>query len=141
MALFESSIFLTASAVSKIEGVVLVEVSRMDFTRNFGIPDVSVKFKRVFQDTDGTSKHWRSTTRTWHPLTKEQFESNNFNPKEHVKLRVNDFGIKTTIEATIANIIQYDMAKKTLGSYNMNDTFNNIPFTHVLILDHPIWRD
>ena len=115
----------------------------MDFTRNFGVPDVSVgvKFKRLYKDINGASKHWRSPTRTWHPLTKEQFESNNFNLNEHIKLRVNEFGVKTTIEATIANIIKYDVAKKTLGSYSMNDTFNNLPYTHVLILDHPIWQD
>ena len=35
---------------------------------------------------------------------------------------------------TILRITNYDTAKEWLGSYNSNDSFHGVPFTHTLVL-------
>ena len=35
---------------------------------------------------------------------------------------------------TILKITNYDTAKEWLGSYNSNDSFHGVPFTHTLVL-------
>jgi hypothetical protein len=107
----------------------------MDFTHNFGAQPEPVQPHLVYQDTRGTSSHWRSDLRISHPLTEQQF-GNKFRVGDSVKMRLlynnND---KMYINLTIMNIISYETAKQVLGSYSPHDAFKGVPFTRVLILE------
>ena len=93
----------------------------------------TVKLRRVYQDTRNTSPHWRTNNRIWHPLTEDQF-GNRFRIGDRVTMRVINNTNKMYIDATILQIVPYDMTKQWIGSYNIDDSFNHAPFTHVIAL-------
>jgi hypothetical protein len=107
----------------------------MDYTRNFGTQHDTVAPRMLHQDATDTSGHWRQDSRTYHPLTERQFESG-YRVGEKVKVRVRNHNGTVFINATIAHVTQYHYAQQVLGSYNMADTFQGAPFTHVLVLQH-----
>lgn len=107
----------------------------MDYTRNFGTQHETAAPRMLYQDATNSSEHWRQHSRTFHPLTERQFE-NGYRVGEKVKVRVRTHTGTVFINATIVNAGKYHAAQQYLGSYNLCDTFNGAPFTHVLVLDH-----
>ena len=107
----------------------------MDYTRNFGTQYETAAPRMLHQDATNSSEHWRQHSRTYHPLTERQFE-NEYRLGEKVKVRVRTHTGTVFINATVVNSDKYHAAQKFLGSYNLGDTFNGAPFTHVLVLDH-----
>ena len=86
---------------------------------------------RLDQDAH-SSQHWRQEERIFHPLTQQEVA--NFRVGDNVTVQLLDESSNQYINATTVNIIQYDTVKQVLGSYNIDDTFNGAPFTHVLVL-------
>lgn len=86
---------------------------------------------RLVQDAH-SSQHWRQEERIFHPLTQQEFA--NFRVGDNVTVQLLDESTNKYINTTTVNIIQYDTAKQVLGSYNIDDTFKGVPFTHVLVL-------
>jgi hypothetical protein len=107
----------------------------MDYTRNFGTPHETLAPRMLCQDATNSSEHWRQHSRTYHPLTERQF-GNTYRVGEKVKLRLRTHNGTGFINATVVHASQYIYAQQFLGSYNLGDTFNGAPFTHVLVLDH-----
>ena len=99
---------------------------RMDFNE-------AVKLRRVYQDTRNTSSEWRTRSRIFHPLTERQF-GNRFNIGDRVTMRIINPNNKKYINGTIVRILPYDTTQQWLGSYNIDSTFNDVPFTRVLVL-------
>jgi hypothetical protein len=106
----------------------------MDYTRNFGAP-APAPLLPVYQDTRNSSPHWRQAVRVYHPLNCRQF-GNRFRVGDSVRMRVlypNNGRVYTNLN--IVNIIPYEFANLTLGSYNGDDAFKGEPFAHVLVLE------
>lgn len=89
--------------------------------------------KKVYQDTRNTSPHWRQNNCIFQPLTKDQFR-NRFGVGDRVTMRLINPNRKIYLSAIIVNIMPYHMAAGWLGPYNIDSGFNDIPFTHVLVL-------
>ncbi len=89
--------------------------------------------KNIFQDENESSPRWRE--KCSHPVTKRQFIGNSFKEGDRVKLR-----LKTSTNEvwytyySIKEIITYETAKRYMGSYNSEDSFNEEAFTHALVL-------
>jgi len=108
----------------------------MDFQHNFGDQDDNAQPKRVFQNEASSSKHWRSDTRIYHPVTENQMTENNFKVGDHVRMRITHIdNTRTVMYLNIVNIIRYGVAQQVLGSYNANNSFRGAPFTRVLVLE------
>ena len=90
--------------------------------------------KVVYQDTTHSNPHWRHANRIFQPLTEGQFR-NRFRVGDRVTIRLKNHNRKMYISGLIANILPYDMAAASLGTYNIDSAFNIIPYTRVLILD------
>jgi len=93
----------------------------------------AVRLHRVYQDTRNTSEIWRERARIFHPLTERQF-GNRFNAGDRVTMRLIHPNNKKYINATIVRILPYDTTQQWLGSYNIDSSFNDVPFTRVLVL-------
>jgi hypothetical protein len=93
----------------------------------------SVNPQKVYQDTRNSSPLWRQNNRIFHPLTERQFV-NRFRVPHRVMMRVINDRTKIYIDGTIIRIIPYYTAEQFLGSYNIDSSFNGVPFTHVLVL-------
>ena len=108
----------------------------MDFTRNFtGTGTAPAPPQPLYQDARDSSPHWRPPLRVYHPLIWRQF-GNKFRVGDSVRMRVlysNNGRVYTNLN--IVNILPYESAKLTLGSYNGDDAFKGEPFTHVLVLE------
>ena len=108
----------------------------MDYTRNFTAPAaVPAPPLPVYQDARNSSPHWRPPLRVYHPLICRQF-GNRFRLGDRVRMRIvepNNDKLYATLN--IVNIIPYETAKATLGSYNEDDAFKGEPFTRVLVLE------
>ena len=106
----------------------------MNFMNNFDARPQVVQPKKIYQDSTNSSQHWRTETRVWHPLTKHQY-GNTFRAGDKVRMRlVSPEGVNFE-DFTILNITKYETAKEWLGSYNSNDSFHGVPFTHTLVLE------
>jgi len=106
----------------------------MDFMNNFEARPQVVQPKTIYQDTRGTSQYWRRETRVWHPLTTHQYENTRFRAGDKVSMRLRSPEGTNFEDYTILRITKYDTAKEWLGSYNSNDSFRGVPFTHTLVL-------
>jgi len=95
---------------------------------------MSVNPRKVYQDTRNTSSQWRQGNRIFHPLTETQFR-NKFKVGDRVTIRLINPNRKIYISAKIKSILTYNLSMGILGPYNIDSKFNNIPFTHVLVLD------
>ena len=100
----------------------------MDFTE-------TIQTRCIYQDTRHSSSVWRQRACIWHPLTQRQFgNSTRFNVGDKVTMRIITPTRKYFISCTIVGIIPYYTAEQFLGSYTIDNTFKEIPFTHVLVL-------
>jgi hypothetical protein len=95
--------------------------------------NVVVNVRRIYQDTRNTSSNWRQNNRIFHPLTQRQF-GNRFRVGNRVTMRLIYPPNKMYINGAIERIIPYPIAQAWVGSYNIDDTFANEPFTHVLVI-------
>ena len=93
----------------------------------------TVKLRQLYQNAQDTSPHWRQGNRIYHPLTERQFK-NKFKVGDRVTMRLIDPTKKTYITAIIVNIIRYDTCVQFIGQYNIDSAFNQVPFTHALVL-------
>ena len=93
----------------------------------------AVNVRRIYQDTRNTSSDWRQNNCIFHPLTQRQF-GNRFGVGHRVTMRLINPINKMYINGTIERIIPYHIARAWLGSYNIDDTFANEPFTQVLVI-------
>jgi hypothetical protein len=93
----------------------------------------AVKISRIYQDTRNTSSNWRQNNRVFHPLTQRQF-GNRFRVGNRVTMRIINTINKMYINGAIESIIPYHIAQAVVGSYNIDDTFANDPFAHVLVI-------
>ena len=103
----------------------------MNYINNFGVQHV--RRSRVYQDTRDSSQHWRQQDRILHPLTYQQF-GNRFRVGGRVRMRLVTPTSTKYAEFTITNIMPYPTAEQYLGSYNADNAFKYIPFSHVLVL-------
>lgn len=94
----------------------------------------AVQLRRVYQDTRNSSSIWRQRTRIFHPLTERQF-ANRFGQGDRVTMRIINPTNKKYINGTIVTILPYDTTQQCLGSYNIDSSFNDVPFTRVLVLE------
>ena len=106
----------------------------MNFMNNFDAQPEAVQPKRLYQNTTDTSQHWRMQSRIVHPLTKHQF-GNTFRVGDRVRMRFLSTNGVNFEDFSILNIIKYETAKQVLGSYNIDDSFRGVPFTHTLVLE------
>lgn len=107
----------------------------MDYTQNFGAQHENVVRKIVYQDARNSSPYWRTPNRKFHPLTQRQFE-NGYKKRDNVTLRLDNHDGRVFIDTIVVNIVSYNTVQQVLGSYNLDDSFNGAPFTHVLVLEH-----
>jgi len=92
-----------------------------------------IRQRRVYQDVRESSPHYRASLRTYHPVTERQ-NRRHFTVGESVRMRILSVGSKYYMDMNIINILTYNTVRQVLGSYNIDDSFNGHPFTHVLIL-------
>jgi len=89
--------------------------------------------KNIYQDMRNTSSHWRQEDRIMHPLTERQFR-NRFRVGDRVRMQLRTRTSKIYITLNVVQITNYTTAKQWLHSYNSDDTFKRVPFTHTLVL-------
>jgi len=89
--------------------------------------------RKVYQDTRNSNPLWRQADRMFHPLTEGQFR-NRFRVGDRVTIRIKTHNRKTYISGLIKHILTYDFVWAALGQYNIDNSFNTIPFTRVLVL-------
>ena len=94
---------------------------------------INTRQRAVYQDVRDSSHHYRASLRTYHPVTERQ-NRRQFMVGDSVRMRILSVSSKYYMDMNIINILPYNTVKQVLGSYNIDDSFNGHPFTHVLVL-------